>query len=141
LGTSRSGTCIARQTTKEFTNRKGKINMKSFSNMLLILVVFLFSIPMHVDAASIQDTNRGVMGHDPYSSVTVTEQALAGDAIYHDLYATYLKDIGQCGVELGDLHGVMEGGVSPLPEPATMLLFGAGLIGLAATGKRKFQKI
>lgn len=30
--------------------------------------------------------------------------------------------------------------ITPVPEPGTMLLFGSGLIGLAAAGRKKFRK-
>lgn len=32
------------------------------------------------------------------------------------------------------------GGTAPVPEPATMLLFGTGLLGLATVGRKKFRK-
>jgi hypothetical protein len=38
----------------------------------------------------------------------------------------------------GDFGGTYT--VSPVPEPATMLLFGAGLVGLAGFGRKKFKK-
>ena len=35
---------------------------------------------------------------------------------------------------------VVEVGYNPVPEPTTMLLFGAGLVGLAGFGRKKFKK-
>jgi hypothetical protein len=41
----------------------------------------------------------------------------------------------QCGND-----NLMGSGTTPVPEPATMLLFGTGLIGLAGLGRKKFRK-
>jgi len=37
-------------------------------------------------------------------------------------------------------NDVIEGGTAPVPEPATMLLFGAGLVGVAVTGRKKLRQ-
>lgn len=40
----------------------------------------------------------------------------------------------------GDVVDLEIGEGSPVPEPTTMLLFGAGLVGLAGFGRKKFKK-
>jgi hypothetical protein len=54
------------------------------------------------------------------------------------LSAAHVQGIGDAGQNSGWIAPVGE--TEPVPEPATMLLLGSGLIGMAGFGRKKFKK-
>ena len=59
-----------------------------------------------------------------------------------------IMDDGDFDLELGDISGLPTGGLShvsyftgqSVPEPATMLLFGSGILGLGLFGRKRFKE-
>ena len=82
------------------------------------------------------------------TNLTAWKTGTAGS--YDGTYYKFMIDITGLNWNLSDLgfhwaaatcaNDVIEGSAAPVPEPATMLLLGTGLLGLAGFGRRKFKK-
>lgn len=129
-------------TSKTFTH-----NLYSIDNNATLLDVYYYnsqeSSPWRYSAGGRQ---IGVQSEVGYGKTSAYNQFLGPDDARYYLSV----DLGLIRTDIGSIaftsHYTMGCGndnligVNPVPEPATMLLLGSGLIGLAGYGKRRFRK-
>jgi len=82
-------------------------------------------------------SNGSVTWDDPKPVVPYSYGGMDGGILTLDLID--IPSEWQCGTHY-TFSGTITNNQTPVPEPATMLLVGVGLIGLAGVGRRKFVK-
>ena len=75
------------------------------------------------------------MTSPPDSLMYYDVELYSGEWYLHDYYS-----YGDHNVFISEVHGLSQYGASPTPEPATLLLLGSGLVGLAVIGRKWFKK-
>lgn len=96
-----------------------------------------------LDGQKIATYDFGGIARDSFEYATLNASFIAASSGTLDInfFRPFAADINSPFNYLDNVSLTLNaGGVSPVPEPATVLLFGIGFVGLAAYGKKKFRQ-
>lgn len=75
-----------------------------------------------------------------YVTLNAEQQAIATNKFTLSGFTTDQSNVWKNYFSIAEIRDDAQGQAAPVPEPATMLLLGTGLIGLAELARRKFKK-